>query len=666
MTAPSPELIIIGHSGAITSLAFSSDGKTLVSGSYDQTSIVWDVATGKMRRLLRLHDGINSLALTPDGNTVITDDGQVWNAVTGQRIRRSHRYIAPLACSPDSRTLACVTILPNVDPLFILLTDIRTGRTLKRIPCSHDQPDSLIFSTDGELVASCGIHGRQREEAAYMATIHNLRTGETRQVPVQAQALFAIDGQPGIRLIAVSPDGHQLWNAESGELFRTVAEPDLHTMPFGGSVSLSRIGKLLAVGTGDGKLSLWNVETATKLWHTQAHRSWIRAIVFTQNEQMMATAGEDRVIRLWHPMTGALLGNLGRQVVSMDVVAFQADGESLVALGEDKRAWLWRIQPPRCERQEGNRPGLLQWSAPSHRDTARHLWDVEASTLPRRADFPDSRPLYGAGSICILRAGKRPDPDDDNPVPVAAISPDGSLIGFYLADYTLAIWNRHTRSRQSVLPDAYGNSGKPVFSSDNRYLAVSQDYNHIRLFDVTTGSILHDLAWELEDNLGEADEFTFSPDSRTLAAGHSGLAVSLWNVQTGKRRKILRAHRDGVSAVAWSPDGETLAIGTAYEETVWLCSLKRGKKALRLAGHTAGIRSADFSPDGTRVATGAADGTVRLWNADSGHLLATFLALPEEEWIIYTPEGHYAGSSGAEHYILWQLGNDLLPVPHCE
>ena len=53
---------------------------------------------------------------------------------------------------------------------------------------------------------------------------------------------------------------------------------------------------------------------------------------------------------------------------------------------------------------------------------------------------------------------------------------------------------------------------------------------------------------------------------------------------------------------------------------------------------------------------------MRLWQADSGVLLATFLALSCGEWIIYTPEGYYTGSSGAEHYILWRDGDDILPV----
>ena len=72
---------------------------------------------------------------------------------------------------------------------------------------------------------------------------------------------------------------------------------------------------------------------------------------------------------------------------------------------------------------------------------------------------------------------------------------------------------------------------------------------------------------------------------------------------------------------------------------------------------------AGYSADPAARHAGAQDGTVRLWEAESGKLLATFLVLPDEEWIIYTPEGRYAGSSAAEQYILWKSGDDLISAP---
>ena len=81
-----------------------------------------------------------------------------------------------------------------------------------------------------------------------------------------------------------------------------------------------------------------------------------------------------------------------------------------------------------------------------------------------------------------------------------------------------------------------------------------------------------------------------------------------------------------------------------------------------LAGHTDDVCSFDFSPDGTQIASGAEDSTVRFWESESGKLLATFLALPCDEWVVYTPAGDYTCSPGAEQWLLWREDEDLIPV----
>ena len=80
---------------------------------------------------------------------------------------------------------------------------------------------------------------------------------------------------------------------------------------------------------------------------------------------------------------------------------------------------------------------------------------------------------------------------------------------------------------------------------------------------------------------------------------------------------------------------------------------------MSLIGHTDNIRSADFSPDGTRIVTGARDATVRLWDHETGRLLAAFMSLPEEAWVVYTPQGDYTASPGVEGYLLHKASDDI-------
>jgi WD40 repeat protein len=649
MTNTTPELVLVGRGSPVTALAFSTDGKTLVTGSYDQTAIVWDVETGQMRRLLRLRGFVSGLILTPDGTRLVTDDGHVWDMHTGRLLRKARSYIAPLSCSPDGRTLACTTFLPKADGVHVLLADVRTGRTRHRFPCGEHQPESLSFSSDGELVAACGYHSRQEDgETPYITTVFNRRTGEIHHVLAdQYVSLFGVNLEPNARLIAVSPNGNQLWNAETGEVLRTVVDaPENSLWLDTNNVCLSPDGNLLAVGSREGDISVWNVATSERLWQAPAHHGWVRSIALTNDGRTLATAGDDHTIGLWDAWNGTRRCILGRRRDSVKAVGFSTDGQAMTAIYEDGTARFWRIAPPMCERQESNRAGLLTkrpdvltWHARYTPELARNLWSLSTAMVAEDFDFPPE-------------------------FTIAAISPDGLLLALNRRFSKLCIWNRAEHRVLWTVPDVPDGWSVLTFSADNQLLAVGpSEGDRVRLFDARTGEV----RWDVVTHESSAFNFgcsgiAFSPDSQQLAVGHAGFAVTLWSVETSKRQRLLWAQGDSVSTLAFSPNAKILAIGTDYEETVWLRNLTLGRKGVALVGHTDNIRSADFSPNGQVIATGAQDGTVRLWNVRDGKLLATFLALPDDEWIIFTPDGHYTGSPRAEQYLLWKSGDDLLPA----
>lgn len=636
-SSPPSELIVVGHGGVVSTLAFSADGKTLVSGSSDHTAILWDVETGTMRRLWTTEDYVASVVVSPDGKTVATDAGHVWDVPTGRLLRKSRRYLTRLVRSPDGKTVACSTLLPDTEGFSLLVTDLRTGRTRHRFPWSDIEPTSLAFSSDGALLAAASYEDedpQDTEQSLYRLATMDLQTGETRTSTYHRPVvLFGVGLRPGVRLVAASLDGTQLWNAETGEALPTVIAPDPPPARIDERcVCLSPDGRLLAVGTERGVVCVWSVATSECLWQSQAHAGWISEIAFTPDGSTLATAGYDHTIHLWEAWSGTPGHTLGGRGASVEAVAFHPEGQTLTSISADHTARLWRISPPACERRESVRTEVFAHDALFKSDTARNLWRVPMGALSPETDIPEN-------------------------FRIVALSPDGSLLALEQEDGSLSLWNRDRRLLQPLLPAMPYSWGAPRFSPNNRFLAVgSEEEQTIHVFDTRTGEVWKDLPHKDRYYMVSA-EFAFSQDGRRLAMGSHGTEITLWNVQTGRCERQWRERMDSVSALSFSPDAAVLAIGTDYDEVVQLKSLTRRGQNLRLIGHTDHIRSVDFSPDGAYIATAAQDATVRLWDTKNGVLLATFLVLPEEAWVLYTPQGDYTGSPGVERYLLRRVGD---------
>ncbi|MDR1152846.1 MAG: pentapeptide repeat-containing protein, partial [Bifidobacteriaceae bacterium] len=123
------------------------------------------------------------------------------------------------------------------------------------------------------------------------------------------------------------------------------------------------------------------------------------------------------------------------------------------------------------------------------------------------------------------------------------------------------------------------------------------------------------------DPMGPVNAVAWSPDGTTLATGSDDETVRLWDPTTGDTTATLHGHTGWLRAVAWSPDGTTLATGSR-DETVRLWDTTTGKTTTTLHGHTDWVRAVAWSPDGTTLATGSDDGTVRLWNVATGETIA--------------------------------------------
>lgn len=201
-----------------------------------------------------------------------------------------------------------------------------------------------------------------------------------------------------------------------------------------------------------------------------------------------------------------------------------------------------------------------------------------------------------------------------------------------------------------------------AISPDNQTLVSGSFDTTIKVWDFNSGELLHTLKEHLKaEELVSA--VAIADDGKILVSGSNsyGGTIKVWNLQTGELLYSLPKNIEGVTSVAISPDGKTLASGSE-DTTVKLWDLTSGTLQATLFGHTGTVRSVAFSPDGTLLASGSEDSTIKLWNRNDGSLLAT---LSGHAGIVYTiafsPDGNtLASGSGDRSIKLWNVGKDCL------
>ncbi len=186
--------VLKGHTSDVNSVAYSPDGKTLLTGSYDDTASVWEVLTGKQLQLLKGHTGrVESVAYSPDGKTVLTGSYDktacVWSVSTGEllKVLKGHTgSILAVAYSPDGKT-----VLTGSWGVTACVWDVKTGELLKVLEGHGNRVYSVAYSPDGKTVLT--------GSRDHTACVWSVKTGKQLQL---------LKGHTGlISSVAYSPDG---------------------------------------------------------------------------------------------------------------------------------------------------------------------------------------------------------------------------------------------------------------------------------------------------------------------------------------------------------------------------------------------------------------------------------------------------------------------------
>ncbi|MEG5048537.1 serine/threonine-protein kinase [Microcoleus sp. B4-C1] len=325
---------LVGHSSAVTSVAFSPDGATLASGSEDKTIEMWKLETGRRWYTLTGHsDWVTCVAFSPDGATLASggrdkmihiwdlNKGKWWYALAGHSDR-----VSAVAFSRDGQVLASGSRDKTVQ-----LWNLNKGRRMSALTGHAGGVEAVAFSSGGEFLAS-----GSRDKTVQLWDWQKGRSICT----------LAEHGDWVRAIVFATPPSPPLVRGGVGEGLTSSVSPAGQTPP---SPPLVRggVGEGLILGTGsrDGTAKLWRVDAqgrGTLLRSMRDNSGDVLCVALSPDGRVLATGSRDGTIYLWDAGTGGLLEILtghGEEVLS---VAFSADGGSLASGAGDRTVKIWR------------------------------------------------------------------------------------------------------------------------------------------------------------------------------------------------------------------------------------------------------------------------------------------------------------------------------------
>jgi WD40 repeat protein/tRNA A-37 threonylcarbamoyl transferase component Bud32 len=583
---------------------------------------------------------VESVALSADGRRAAAyaaGDVRVWDTATGYVLARWPGLFASnesLALSPDGQTvLIVVTPVAGADRPKLVALDVATRNQRIVLDGVDTSVSALIdFLTDGRLLIPCenGL------------SFHNLLTGEQTPLCVQHdwKVICAATVPSESTLLAVLEcHAHRYqavtWDAKTGQAVNLPGVTDLYN-----EVRVCPNGRFAAFLRHEpGDVHVWDCAAGQMAAKLALEGPDAKTLSFLPDGRLVVAGwGEGDVasvieLGIWRPSDGLWTTRQIKPGCKVEHVAISSDGRRLLIGAADSTARLIDLAPP-----------LEVRSWPAHAP-------AEAWAL---AFAPDGKTLVTGGddhavNVWEVRTGRRLAcrVEHDSLVSVAAFAPDGQTFATASYDGTVKLWDATTYAVLRTIVSG-GQLRCLAFapSGDKLATAGGRDGGGVTVWEAATGRRLQH--FQTPDRVSS---IVFGSDGQTLIFGRKN-GLHWGDVATG--REIRKLETTAVSSLALSTDGQTLLVANEAGQVVFH-DAQTGRERYRAIGPPVRLTAVAIAPNGKTLVSSGMDGAVRLWHANSGDELFPLIhSGPPIYRVAFSPDGStLAAACHNGHVYVW-------------